>query len=128
MPDRTFPGKVTRIADALQQGTRTLLAEIDVPNPDGALTPGIYCTVELHIPRKATSLLIPANSIIFNRDGVQVGVVEDGVVHLRKISVARDLGTQVEVRDGVKAGDQVVLNPMVDLADGNRVRPRAPAT
>ena len=47
LPDRTFPGKVTRIADALQPGTRTLLTEIDIPNPDGALKPGIYCTVEL---------------------------------------------------------------------------------
>jgi len=127
MPDRTFPGEVTRIADALQQGTRTLLVEIDVPNPDGALTPGIYCTVELQIPRKTPSLLIPANAIIFNHDGLQVAVVQNGIVHMQKISVARDLGTQVEVRDGVKAGDQVVLNPTVDLMDGSRVRPRAPA-
>jgi len=127
MPDRTFPGEVTRIADALQQGTRTLLVEIDVPNPDGALTPGIYCTVELQIPRKTPSLLIPANAIIFNHDGLQVAVVQNGIVHIQKISVARDLGTQVEVRDGVKAGDQVVLNPTVDLMDGSRVRPRAPA-
>ncbi len=43
IPDRSFPGKVTRIASALQPGTRTLLTEIDVPNPDGALSPGIYC-------------------------------------------------------------------------------------
>ena len=127
MPDRTFPGEVTRISDALQQGTRTLLVEIDVPNPDGALTPGIYCTVDLQIPRKSPSLLIPANAIIFNRDGLQVAVVENGVAHIRKISVTRDLGTQVEVRDGVKAGDQVILNPMVDLMDGSRVRTRAPA-
>jgi RND family efflux transporter MFP subunit len=127
MPDRTFPGEVTRIADALQQGTRTLLVEIDVPNPDGALTPGIYCTVELQIPRKTPSLLIPANAIIFNRDGLQVAVVQNGVAHIRKISVARDLGTQVEVRNGVKAGDQVILNPTVDLMDGSRVRPRTPA-
>ena len=56
MPGRDFPGKVTRIADALQPGTRTLLTEIDVPNPDGALQPGIYCTVELEIPRKTPSL------------------------------------------------------------------------
>jgi RND family efflux transporter MFP subunit len=125
MPDRTFPGEVTRIADALQQGTRTLLVEIDVPNPDGALTPGIYCTVELQIPRKTPSLLIPANAIIFNRGGLQVAVVQDGVVHVQKISVARDLGTQVEVRDGVKAGDQVILNPTVDLMDGSHVRPQA---
>jgi multidrug efflux pump subunit AcrA (membrane-fusion protein) len=106
------------VAD-LQKETRTLLVEIDVPNPDGALTPGIYCTVDLQIPRKSPSLLIPANAIIFNRGGSRA--------HIRKISVARDLGTQVEVRDGVKAGDQVILNPTVDLMDGSRVRPRAPA-
>jgi RND family efflux transporter MFP subunit len=128
IPDRTFPGEVTRISSALQQGTRTLLAEIDVPNPDGALNPGIYCTVELDIPRKVPSMLVPANAIIFNQGGLQVAVVEEGVVHLRKVSVARDLGTQVEVRDGVKAGDQVVLNPTVDLAEGSAVRTRAPAT
>src|SRR4030088_1487528 len=51
LPGRTFPGKVTRIADALQPGTRTLLTEIDVPNPDHTLMPGTYCTVELQIPR-----------------------------------------------------------------------------
>jgi len=104
-----------------------LLVEIDVPNPDGPLSLGIYCSVELHIPRKSPSLLIPANAIIFNRDGLQVAVVQDGVARIQKISVARDFGTQVEVRDGVKAGDQVILNPTVDLMDGSRVRPRAPA-
>jgi RND family efflux transporter MFP subunit len=51
IPNREFPGKVTRIADALQSGTRTLLTEIDIPNPDHALSPGVYCTVELKIPR-----------------------------------------------------------------------------
>jgi RND family efflux transporter MFP subunit len=126
MPDRTFPGEVTRIADALQQGTRTLLVEIDVPNPDGALSPGIYCSVELHIPRKVPSMLVPANAIIFNKGGLQVAVVEDGVVHIRKITVARDFGTQLEVREGVKPGDQLVLNPTVDLTDGRRVEMREP--
>lgn len=122
IPDRTFPGKVTRIADALQPGTRTLLTEIDIPNPDGALTPGMYCTIELRIPRKTPSLLVPADAVIFNSNGLQVAVVEDGVAHIRKISVARDLGTEIEVRDGVKPGDQVVLNPPVNLVDGGRVQ------
>jgi hypothetical protein len=54
-------------------------------------------------------------------------VAENGVAHIQKISVARDLGTQVEVRDGVKAGDQVILNPTVDLMDGSPVRRRARA-
>jgi RND family efflux transporter MFP subunit len=122
MPDRTFPGTVTRIADALQPGSRTLLTEIDIPNPDGVLSAGIYCTVELHIPRKVPSLSIPAGAIIFNADGVQVAVIENGVAHLHKITVARDLGTAVEALDGVKSGDQVILNPSVDLVDGAKVQ------
>ena len=122
IPDRTFPGQVTRIADALQPGSRTLLTEIDIPNPDGALTPGIYCTIELHIPRKTPSYKVSADAIIFNEDGVQVAVVENGVVHLRKVAVVRDLGQEVEVNNGVKRGDQVILNPAVDLAEGSKVR------
>jgi hypothetical protein len=85
------------------------------------LPPGLYCTVELHIPRATPSLRVPAEAIIFNRDGVQVAVAEDGVAHLRKVSIARDLGTEVEVRDGVKPGDHVILSPPVDLADGGKV-------
>jgi RND family efflux transporter MFP subunit len=121
IPDRAFRGKVTRIADALQPGTRTLLTEVDIPNPDGLLTSGIYCTVELHVPRKVPSLLVPANAIIFNSDGMQVAVVKDGVVHIRKISVGRDLGTTVEASAGVAPGDQVILNPPVDLTEGSKV-------
>ncbi len=126
IPGRAFPGSVTRMSDALQQGTRTLLVEIDVPNPDGALTPGVYCTVELDIPRKTPSLLVPANAMIFNQKGLQVAVVDNDVARIRKVTVARDLGAQVEVSDGIKAGDKVVLNPMVDLADGNPVKISAP--
>jgi RND family efflux transporter MFP subunit len=130
IPDRSFPGKVTRIADALQPGSRTLLTEIDIPNPDGALAPGIYCTVELHIPRKTPSFKVSADALIFNQGGLQVAVVEDGVVHLRKIGVVRDLGREVLVSSGVKRGDRVILNPAVDLAEGARVRtrPEAPRT
>src|SRR5246500_219425 len=127
IPDRAFPGKVTRIADAIQPGSRTLLTEIDIPNPDGALTPGIYCTIELHIPRKTPSFKVSADAMIFNQAGLQVAVVEDGVVHLRKIGVVRDLGREVLVNSGVKQGDQVILNPVVDLAEGAKVRTRPQA-
>jgi len=127
MPDRTFPGKVTRIADALQPGSRTLLTEIDIPNPDGTLTSGIYCTIDLHIPRKTPSVMVPADAIIFNEHGVQVAVVENGVVHLRKVNVVRDFGQHVDVDRGVKAGDQVVINPAVNLAEGNKVQARPQA-
>ena len=122
LPDRPFPGKVTRIAEALQPGSRTLLTEIDISNPDGALPVGIYCTVELHIPRRTPSLTVPAEAIIFNAGGVQIAVVDNGVVHLRKVTVARDFGTQVELRNGVNANDQVILNPSVSIADGDKVK------
>jgi len=127
IPDREFPGTVTRIADALEPGTRTLLTEVDIPNPDGALTPGIYCTIELHIPRKTPSLSVPADAIIFNRNGMQVAVVSNGKAELRKVGVTRDLGTRVEVDSGIKAGDQVILNPPVTLVDGSKVQPRPDA-
>jgi RND family efflux transporter MFP subunit len=128
LPGRDFPGKVTRLADALQPGTRTLLTEIDVPNPDHALSPGVYCTVELKIPRKTPSLVLPSEAIIFNAKGLSVAVVEDGTARLHNVNVVRDFGTTIEVNAGVKDGDQVILAPPVDLADGQKVnvRPKPP--
>ena len=124
MPGRDFSGSVARVADALQPGTRTLLTEIDVPNPDHALSPGIYCTIELKIPRKTPSLIVPSESIIFNREGLSVAVAEDGVARIHPITVVRDFGTTIEVSAGVKGGDQVILNPPVDLTDGHKVKIR----
>jgi RND family efflux transporter MFP subunit len=124
IPDRTFPGRVARIANALDPATRTLMTEIDVPNADGELSPGTYCTVELKVPRRTPSLIVPAGAIVFDRDGLHVLVVENGAVHSRKITEIRDLGTEVEVSEGVKQGDQVVLTPPVDLEDGSKVQIR----
>ena len=124
LPGREFPGTVTRIADALQPGTRTLLTEIDVPNPDHALPAGVYCNVELKIPRKTPSLIVPAAAIVFNADGLSVMVVEDGVARVRRVTELRDFGTTVELSAGVKDGDQVILNPPVDLTDGHKVTVR----
>jgi RND family efflux transporter MFP subunit len=124
IPNRSFPGTVTRIASALQPGSRTLLTEVDVPNSDGVLIPGIYCTVELFIPRKISSMIIPADAVVFDENGQHVAVVQNGTVHLQKITVLRDFGTEVEVNEGVKPGDQVVLNPMVNLVEGSKVAVR----
>jgi RND family efflux transporter MFP subunit len=128
IPGREFPAKVTRVADALEPNTRTLLAEVDIPNTDGALSPGIYCAVELDILRKVPSLTVPADAVVFTADGLRVAVLENGTAHFQKIAVTRDLGTAVEVSEGVKPGDQVVLNPPVNLAEGEKVdvRPETP--
>jgi RND family efflux transporter MFP subunit len=124
IPDRVFPGAVTRIAHALQPGSRTLLTEIDVPNPDGALSPGIYCIVDLKIPRKTPSFVVPADAIVFDQDGLHVALVRDGIVHLQKISIARDFGKEVLIEHGLKRGDTVILNPVVDISEGNKVAPQ----
>jgi hypothetical protein len=71
---------------------------------------------------------VPADAIIFNRDGLQVAVIEAGTAHIRRVSVTRDLGTQVEVGDGVKQGDQVIVNPPVSLIEGSKIRARAERT
>jgi RND family efflux transporter MFP subunit len=120
-----FPGQVTRIADALDPGTRTLLTEIDVPNADDELSPGMYSTVELQIPRKTPSLIVPDAAVVFDAQGVYVFVVENGVVRQHQITEIRDLGTEMEVSEGVKAGNLVVVNPPVDLEDGKKVKLRA---
>src|ERR1700722_483239 len=121
IPDRVFPGTVTRYARALQPGSRTLLTEIDVPNPDGALSPGIYCIVDRKIPRKTPSFVVPADAVVFDQNGLHVALVRDGIVHMQKISIARDFGKEVLIEQGLKRGDTVILNPMVDLAEGRRV-------
>ena len=124
---RTFPGKVTRLADALQPGTRTLLTEVDIPNADGVLSAGLYCTRRApYSAQDATCWCRPRQSFS-TETGSQVAVVENGIAHIRKIAVARDLGTPVEVREGVKVGDQVILNPAVNLVEGSEVQPRIEA-
>jgi len=105
-PDRTFPGKVTRFANALVPGTRTLLTEIDVPNPTAPLKPGLYVTVELQIPRKNPGTIVPADALVSTATATQVAVARDGNVQFHKVTVARDFGTEVEVRDGIKPGDE----------------------
>ena len=122
LPGRVFTGTVARSAVALAQASRTMQAEVDVPNEDGTLRPGLYVTVEIGIPRTAPGITIPAEALIFNGEGLRVAVVgEGGVVHMRDVSVYRDFGTKVELRDGLKGGEAVVLSPPVTLAEGGKV-------
>jgi RND family efflux transporter MFP subunit len=124
IPGVEFRGIVSRVASALQPGTRTLQTEIDVPNREGMLAPGTYCEVELLIPRKTESLTVPAEAVIFTRNGLSVAIVENGTAHLRALTVVRDRGTTLEVGGEVKDGDQVILNPPSDIGEGRIVRPQ----
>ena len=128
LPGRVFDGTVARSAVALVQASRTMQAEVDVPNTDGTLHPGLYVTVDIGIPRTAPGITIPAEALIFNGQGLRVAVVGDGgVVHMRDVSVYRDFGTKIELHGGLNGGETVVLSPPVTLEDGGKVKLPPPA-
>ena len=88
------------------------------------MSPGIYCTIKLKIPRKTPSLIVPSEAIVFNGDCLSVAVVEGGIARVCPVTVARDFDKTVKVSAGVKDGDQVILNPPVDLVDGRKIKVR----
>jgi len=121
-PGQKFSGKVVRTADSIDPATRTLLTEIDVPNPDGRLLPGSYAEVHFAVPIQITRLSIPVNAVLFRPEGPRVAVVgSDHRVHLKTISIGRDYGTKVEILGGLDPNDQIVVNPADSLEDGQQV-------
>ena len=126
LPGRRFPGAVTRTANALDPATRTLLVEVQVPNPNALLMPGMYARVDLSVPRKDPPLLIPGDTLVVRSDGPQVAVVEaDGRVHFARIQLGRDFGDHLEVLSGLEDGQQVVVNPSDAIREGAKVKPVA---
>ncbi|MDB4915315.1 MAG: efflux transporter, family, subunit [Gemmatimonadetes bacterium] len=128
IPGRKFTGHVVRTSHALDAASRTLLTEIDIPNRDFALLPGMSAMATLQFPRSAPSLTLPANALLIRSSGVQVAVVErsgggqNAIIHFRSVKISRDYGATVEIAEGVSDGTTVVLSPNADLADGEKVR------
>ncbi len=118
IPGRTFTGHVARTAEALQAGTRTLLTEVDVDNADEALAAGMYGTVKFEVPRSAPVIQIPAEALIFNKDGTQVAVYDNGKAQIRKVALAEDDGDHVAIATGLGPTDKVIVSLPVDLTDG----------
>jgi RND family efflux transporter MFP subunit len=122
LPGQVFHGKVARNAQVLSAGTRTLLIEVDIDNKDGILTAGLYSVIHLQVRRPNPVITIPSQAVIFDQDGLKVGVLSDGKVELRMIDLDSDNGASVDVRAGLKAGDQVILSPPANVANGMRVQ------
>jgi multidrug efflux pump subunit AcrA (membrane-fusion protein) len=122
MPGRVFYGIVARNAGALATDTRTLLVEVDVANEDGVLSAGLYGVVHFQEARDRPIVIVPSEAIIFNQDGLNAAIVENGHATLRRLTVLHDDGAQVEVRDGLRPGDRIILNPPANLVDGMQVR------
>lgn len=124
LPLKTFTGTVTRTANALDPATRTLLAEVQVPNEGGLLLPGMYSEVNFTTPRMEPPLMIRADALVVRGDGPRVAVVgDDNVVHFQAVQVGRDYGDQLEVLGGLAKGERVVISPGDVVREGVKVRP-----
>ena len=121
-PGRKFQGKLVRTADAINVTTRTLLIEIEVDNPTGTLLTGSYAEVHLTIPTQASTFLLPVNALLFRSEGLHVGVVKDGKVVLTAVTPGHDFGNQIEIVSGLKADDQVIINPPDSIVSGQQVQ------
>ena len=121
-PGRRFPGKLVRTSEAINVSTRTLLVEVDVPNPKGPLLTGSYAEVHLKIPSQTPAYLLPVNTLIFRSDSLQVGVVNDGKVTIKDVTPGHDFGSDIEIVAGVNPDDQVVINPPDSLITGEAVQ------
>ncbi len=123
LPGRSFAGAVARTASALDPASRTLLVEVHVPNPDGALLPGMYARVDLSSARANAPLVIPSEAMIVRGDGTEVALVRDGhTIHLQKIEVGRDYGDRLEVTGGLTEGQTIIANPGDVVREGLQVQ------
>jgi RND family efflux transporter MFP subunit len=127
-PGRIFTGKVTRTANALDPGSRTLPVQIEIPNTDGKLFPGMYAQIKFRNHRLMPPLLVPGDSIIAGPTGPHVAILEDVPnqtakrIHLQPVQPGRDYGALTEIASGLAGGETVVVNPGDVVREGNLVK------
>jgi RND family efflux transporter MFP subunit len=123
LPGRTFVGKVARSSGALLSSSRTLAVEVDVDNSAHALRAGLFVNVSFAVPREHPNVVVPAEALIFNQQGLRVAVInDDKSIHLQPVTVYRDSGSTIELSDGLRGGENIVLNPPTSLQEGGRVK------
>jgi len=122
-PGKVFMAKTTTTSRSVNTSSRTLLVELEADNPDGLLQPGTYVEAQLNLPSDPNTLLIPSSAILFRQHGLEAAVVgDDDKVTLKKISLGRNRGVQVEVTDGLMPSDRIVDSPPDSLGSGDVVR------
>ena len=121
-PGRNFAGKVYLTAGAIDPGTRTLQCELLFPNKSGDLYAGMYGEVHLPLAQETSTVIIPGSALIFNSEGAQVAVIRQGHVHLARVTIGNDMGTELEISSGLNIDDAVVTNPGEGMIEGAPVR------
>jgi RND family efflux transporter MFP subunit len=123
-PNQQFEGKVTRTSESIDLQARTLRVEVDLPNKDFTLLPGMYLQVEFHL--KPTKFVqVPASALLFKTSGPQVALIlPNDTVKFQDIRIGRDNGNVVEIASGLSEGDRVALNISNQISDGDKVTVR----
>jgi len=122
LEQRKFCGQVVRTANSIDPSSRTLLTEVDVPNPSGTLLPGAYAEVHFDVKVTGQRLSLPVNALLFRPDGTMAAVVgPDGKISLKKLTIGRDFGNALEILDGIEPADRIVVNPPDSLEAGEPV-------
>jgi RND family efflux transporter MFP subunit len=122
-PERDFPATVEFSSQAVDVGSGTTRMQLIVGNDNGLLLPGSYATVRIDLSREVQPLHIPSSALLFDQNGLRVATVGPGDrILLKNITIARDLGREIEIAVGLAPDDQVVITPPDGLADGDQVR------
>jgi RND family efflux transporter MFP subunit len=120
---KIYQGTLVRTADAIDPGSRTLLVEVDVDNRAGELLPGSLAQVHFKTPAAGPTFIVPAEALIFRKEGLRLGVVINGnVAHLVPVVIGEDDGANVQIVTGLGIGDQVIQDPPDSLIDGEKVQ------
>jgi multidrug efflux pump subunit AcrA (membrane-fusion protein) len=119
---KPISGTVTRTAGSIDQNTRTMLAEVDVDNPDGSLFPGMYTVVTFVQVRGVAPLTIPGDAVVVRQDRNTVAVVRNQKIQMVPVEIGRDYGPSVEVLNGLHEGDLVVTTVTDAVQPGIKVR------
>jgi len=144
IPHQSVPGKVTRTSSSLDAQSRTLLTEVDVDNPKGALLPGMYAMVSFKTDRSDPPFLVPDASLVVRSSGTAVAVLQPltadeqekartkGIdaatlarvrrVHFQTVQAGRDYGTELEILDGLQVGEEIAVDPTDAVQEGALVQ------
>ncbi len=118
LPGRSFEAKVSRLGFALDEATRTMLVEADLPNPSLELRPGMYAQVRLGVEEHADALRIPVGALVMEKSNAFAFAVENGVARKKALKTGFNDGTWVEILSGLSGGETLVLPGKQALADG----------
>jgi RND family efflux transporter MFP subunit len=125
-PGRNYTGSITRHPSALDQGTRTMLIEVDLPNQDLSLYPGMYANVAMTIKGSNGAPRVPDEALIFNGEKVYVPIVLENRIHLNSVKLGLDDGINCEITRGLKGDETVALGLGQAATEGELIRPLIP--